>query len=192
MKSAATPPRFEDSFVAMLIKARGAGRSSAASIRCRPASAERPEDVIVVEHLDSPLRRLLRRQRRLFFGPPGRDLRAARRQRRRQIDHLPHALRPVAGERRARCASPVSTCAGPRATARGRIGYMAQKFSLYGDLSVRENLRFFQQRLRALRRAAASAHRLGASRNSNSGRSPRRPARICRSATSSAWRWRAR
>jgi ABC-2 type transport system ATP-binding protein len=29
------------------------------------------------------------------------------------------------------------------AAARGRVGYMAQKFSLYGDLSVRDNLRFF-------------------------------------------------
>ena len=28
-------------------------------------------------------------------------------------------------------------------TARGRLGYMAQQFSLYGDLSVRQNLRFF-------------------------------------------------
>jgi ABC-2 type transport system ATP-binding protein len=30
-----------------------------------------------------------------------------------------------------------------RAEARGRIGYMSQAFSLYGDLSVRQNLRFF-------------------------------------------------
>ena len=34
------------------------------------------------------------------------------------------------------------------ARARARIGYMAQKFSLYGDLSVRQNLRFFSSAYR--------------------------------------------
>jgi ABC-2 type transport system ATP-binding protein len=32
-----------------------------------------------------------------------------------------------------------------RAAARARLGYMAQRFSLYGDLSVRQNLEFFGQ-----------------------------------------------
>ena len=39
------------------------------------------------------------------------------------------------------------------APARGRVGYMAQKFSLYADLSVQQNLRFF-----------SSAYRLAGSR----------------------------
>lgn len=34
------------------------------------------------------------------------------------------------------------------ASARGRVGYMAQKFSLYGDLSVLQNLRFFSSAYR--------------------------------------------
>jgi ABC-type multidrug transport system ATPase subunit len=48
-------------------------------------------------------------------------------------------LRPTAG--RARVAGlDLYRAAG---AARARVGYMAQKFSLYGDLSVRQNLDFF-------------------------------------------------
>ncbi|MGC9271476.1 ATP-binding cassette domain-containing protein [Acidiphilium sp.] len=44
-------------------------------------------------------------------------------------------------------------------TARGRLGYMAQKFSLYGDLSVIQNLNFFSAAygLTGARRAARTA-----------------------------------
>jgi len=48
-------------------------------------------------------------------------------------------LRPTAG--RARVAG-LDLYSAP-AAARARLGYMAQKFSLYGDLSVRQNLAFF-------------------------------------------------
>ena len=74
------------------------------------------------------------------------------------------------------------------APARGRIGYMAQRFSLYGDLSVRQNLRFF-----------SSAYRLSGARqrtridwagpSSISARCSTPPRATCRSATSSVWRW---
>ncbi|MSO71864.1 MAG: ABC transporter ATP-binding protein [Alphaproteobacteria bacterium] len=48
-------------------------------------------------------------------------------------------LKPSAGE--GRVAGFDLLHAGPQA--RGRLGYMAQKFSLYGDLSARQNLEFF-------------------------------------------------
>jgi ABC-type multidrug transport system ATPase subunit len=48
-------------------------------------------------------------------------------------------LRPSAGQARV-AGLDLYTAAG---SARARIGYMAQKFSLYGDLSVRQNLNFF-------------------------------------------------
>lgn len=48
-------------------------------------------------------------------------------------------LRPSSGEARVAGVDLLTASA----TARERIGYMAQKFSLYGDLSVRQNLEFF-------------------------------------------------
>ena len=48
-----------------------------------------------------------------------------------------------------------------RASARQRIGYVAQKFSLYGQLSVDRKPGFLRQRLRPSRRPEARAHRLG-------------------------------
>jgi ABC-2 type transport system ATP-binding protein len=53
--------------------------------------------------------------------------------------------------------------AGSAASTRGRLGYMAQKFSLYGELSVAQNFHFFAgvyglDRARARQRTAALAH----------------------------------
>jgi ABC-2 type transport system ATP-binding protein len=65
------------------------------------------------------------------------------------------------------------------AAARGRLGYMAQKFSLYGDLSVRQNLEFFAGAygLRGARKRAAvdrvvSAFDLGPYVDDNAGGLP--------------------
>ena len=64
-----------------------------------------------------------------------------------------------------------------RREARGRIGYMAQKFSLYGNLSVRENLEFFGAAYglsgRVLRQQVDEAiAKFGLTENSKSGELP--------------------
>ena len=76
------------------------------------------------------------------------------------------------------------------ASARQQIGYVAQKFSLYGQLSVTENLEFFASAYGLRGSRSAPAHRLGAAGNSNWRRWPGFPAASCPAATSSAWRWR--
>lgn len=66
-----------------------------------------------------------------------------------------------------------------RAAARRNIGYVSQKFSLYGDLSVRENLEFFGSayglhgaRLRERIRTVLEQFDLGGRENSPSGQLP--------------------
>jgi ABC-type multidrug transport system ATPase subunit len=84
-------------------------------------------------------------------------------------------LRPTAG--RARVAGlDLYEAAG---AARARVGYMAQKFSLYGDLSVRQNLNFFtgvyglaRARRREQLERMTTAFRLGPYLDSSAGELP--------------------
>ena len=62
----------------------------------------------------------------------------------------------------ARCASRASICARRAHRRASSIGYVAQKFSLYGQLSVDGEPRFLRRRLWAARQPQARAHRVGA------------------------------
>jgi ABC-type multidrug transport system ATPase subunit len=84
-------------------------------------------------------------------------------------------LRPTAGQARV-AGLDLYEAAG---AARGRVGYMAQKFSLYGDLSARQNLNFFAgvyglsgARLRAATMRMIETLGLGPYLDSNSGELP--------------------
>ena len=134
-------PRFEDSFVDLLKKdtqpaARRAGEAKATAVTAGD------HEVIVVRNVKRRFGSLLCGEGHYLFGPSGRGVRFAGSQRRRQVHHLSHALRIVAGFRRDAAGGRRGPAPGCRQSP-SRIGYMAQRFSLYPNLSVRENLRFF-------------------------------------------------
>ena len=93
----------------------------------------------------------------------GRDVRPDRPGRRRQDDDDPAAVRAAARRRRARCAcSATIRSREHRAASRASVGYLSQRFSLYGDLSIDENIAFFAEihglsRLPGAARSAARA-----------------------------------
>jgi ABC-2 type transport system ATP-binding protein len=154
------PPRFEDGFVAQL-RAQPTERQVPVAANVPPAAApaapagEADEAVITVDHLTRRFGGFVavddvsfRVSRGEIFGLLGANGAGKSTTFRMLCGLLPPSggtLR-VAGFDLRRAAAP----------ARGRIGYMAQKFSLYGDLSVAQNLRFFSSayRLRGERQRA--------------------------------------
>ena len=137
--TAPAPPRFEDAFVDILGGGPG-GRSRLAE--AMPLLAQRAQPVIEAKGLTKRFGDFIAADNISFdiprgeifglLGPNGAGKSTT-------FKMLCGLLKPSAGEGRV---------AGfdlrrDTAAARGRLGYMAQKFSLYGDLSVAQNLDFF-------------------------------------------------
>jgi ABC-2 type transport system ATP-binding protein len=136
-------PRFEDSFVSLLKTSTSSlPRSSGHSLMATHRAPAIDEDMIVVRHLSRRFRDFyavrdlnFTVRRGEVFGLLGANGAGKSTTFRMLCGLLPasEGTMHVAGvdSRRA------------TARARNRIGYMAQRFSLYGDLSAIENLRFF-------------------------------------------------
>ena len=157
LKLVPTPPRFEDSFVARL-RAQVAAPTwiSPATVAPFAQAAPKPTgDVISVAHLTRRFGAFTAVDDVSFTVARGEifGLLGANGAGKSTTFRMLCGLLP-ASEGTLRVAGfDLRTAAAP---ARGRIGYMAQKFSLYGDLSVAQNLRFFSSayRLTGARRRA--------------------------------------
>jgi ABC-type multidrug transport system ATPase subunit len=135
-----TPPRFEDAFVDLLGGAPKGMSPLAGAIR--PAAGPSGEAVVeahgltkrfgdftAVDHISF---RIGRGEIFGLLGPNGAGKSTT-------FKMMCGLLRPTAGTARV-AGYDLYRAAG---AARTKLGYMAQKFSLYGDLSVRQNLNFF-------------------------------------------------
>lgn len=161
-----TPPRFEDSFVAMLraqsggfrpdphlaMVAAGSGSDPRPSLSKAPGSTEA---VILVRNLTRRFGAFVAVDDVSFSVARGEifGLLGANGAGKSTTFRMLCGLLPPSGGTLRVAGFDLRTAAAP---ARGRIGYMAQKFSLYADLSVQQNLRFFSSayRLRGERQRA--------------------------------------
>jgi len=163
----ATPaaPRFEDAFVSLLHERLGAGESGpSAGMKAATEDADPPADEVVID-----VRGAQRRfgdfyavkdvsfevRRGEIFGLLGANGAGKSTTFRMLCGLLPAS----AGSLRVAGVDLRSAAAAARA----RVGYMSQKFSLYGNLSVRQNVEFFAGAygLRGARRAAREGWALG-------------------------------
>ena len=139
IKIAPAKPRFEDAFVAMLggqpkrtldLKAaRQAASKESAAVEAVDLT-KKFGDFTAADHISFSVKR-----GEIFglLGPNGAGKSTT-------FKMMCGLLRPTGGNGAGRRAIDLYRAT---AAARGRLGYMAQKFSLYGDLSVRQNLDFF-------------------------------------------------
>jgi len=131
-------PRFEDAFIDVLGGVAGGASGLAAGVAQKPKA----EAIIEAEGLTKKFGDFTAARDITFTIPPGEIfglLGPNGAGKSTTFKMLCGLLKPTGGV--GRVAGYDLRKAG--ATARGRLGYMAQTFSLYGDLSVLQNLRFF-------------------------------------------------
>ncbi len=134
-------PRFEDAFILRLRETSGAGARGSVDIG-RAVEGGKGEEVIAVKNLERSFGNFYAVKGISFSVRRGEvfGLLGANGAGKSTTFRMLCGLLPASGGTLQVAGRDLRTAA---ARARNRIGYMAQKFSLYGDLSVMENLRFF-------------------------------------------------